>query len=67
MTIKGETVLSGAPHPGTTLTIMKSGAGWYLGFLDTDGFPYSRESAYFNNKELADLVLQHLRTGEEIA
>jgi hypothetical protein len=44
--LKGETVLSGGEHPGTELEIMESPAGWYLGFRDKDGAPYSRETEY---------------------
>lgn len=61
MTIKGETVLTGAPHPGTDLSVMHSGAGYYLGFPDIDGGPYSRESGYFPDHESADRVLSVLR------
>jgi hypothetical protein len=45
--IKGETVFSGAPHPGTNMRVLRSAAGFYIGYLDKDGLPYSRESRYF--------------------
>lgn len=45
--LPGETVLSGAKHPGTQLAVLKSAAGYFVGFQDTDGQPYSRESVYF--------------------
>ena len=44
--MKGETVLSGAPHPGTKLEVLSSPAGYYLGYRDEDGLPYSRETEY---------------------
>ena len=59
--INGETVLSGAPHPGTELKILSTNAGYYLGFLDADGFPYSRESEYMSPAEVVAL-LRKLRT-----
>jgi len=64
MTIKGETVLTGAPHPGTPLTVMSSAAGYYLGYRDKDGAPYSRESGYFGDAASAKYVLRLLRTEE---
>lgn len=64
MTMKGETVLSGAPHPGTDLEVLESGAGFYLGYRDTDGAPYSRESRYMPEK-LAHTMLQLLRTASD--
>lgn len=62
--IAGETVLSGAPHPGTAPEVMESGAGFYIGFRDTDGAPYCRESRYMENRELAETVLMLLRGTE---
>lgn len=57
--MKGETVLSGAPHPGTELNILCSGAGYYIGYETAEGEPYSRESIYFPTREEAtDLWLQ---------
>jgi hypothetical protein len=58
--IKGETVLTGAPHPGTDLEVLESGAGFYLGYRDTDGAPYSRESLYMD-QEIAHTMLKLLR------
>ena len=55
--IKGETVFSGAPHPGTRLQVLKSAAGFYLGYLTKDGMPYSRESRYFATENLAEDAL----------
>lgn len=43
------TVLSGKPHPGTPLRIIQSQYGCFLGFLDTDGNLYSRESMYYTD------------------
>jgi hypothetical protein len=61
MTIAGETVLAGAPHPGTPLKILKSPAGWYIGFTDDSGLPYSRETDYFQSRESAVLCYSVLR------
>lgn len=61
MTIKGETVLTGAKHPGTELCVMQSPAGFYLGYRDKDGMPYSRESDYFGDADSAKYVLRLLR------
>lgn len=55
--IPGETVATGAKHPGTPLRVLKSAAGFYLGYLDTDGCPYSRESGYFPTQEAAQAAL----------
>ena len=46
MTQPRETVLTGAAHPGTELQVLESAGGYYLGFLDRDGTPYSRETDY---------------------
>ena len=51
--LDGETVASGAKHPGTELLVLKSAAGFYIGYLSEDGFPYSRESGYFATAEKA--------------
>jgi hypothetical protein len=59
--LTGETVLSGAEHPGTALEVMESGAGFYLGFPDEHGAPYSRESIYFATKEHAESALVMMR------
>ncbi len=36
-----ETVHGGATHPGTKLKVMRSAAGFYLGYTDVGGMPYS--------------------------
>lgn len=59
--IPGETVLSGAGHPGTRLEVLKSAAGWYLGYRDEHGLPYSRESIYFRSQQQAERLLGYLR------
>ena len=46
MTRPRETVLTGAAHPGTELQVLQSPGGYYLGFLNRDGTPYSRETDY---------------------
>jgi len=55
---KGETVATGATHPGTPLEVLQSAAGYYLGYRDEDGLPYSRESGYFANEEAASSALR---------
>jgi len=59
--IPKETVLAGGEHPGTKLTVLQSPAGWYVGFKDKNGMPYSRESKYFNTKKGAESLLGALR------
>lgn len=61
MTNKGETVLTGAAHPGTMPAVMQSPAGWYVGFSDKDGMPYSRETKYLPSQDTAELVLSVIR------
>lgn len=58
--IKRETVLSGADHPGTEIKVLSTPAGYYLGFLDKDGSPYSRETEYMP-LEQAQLMLHLMR------
>ena len=58
MTMKGETVSTGADHPGTKLEVLRSNAGYYIGFLDEEGMPYSRESHYFDERDAAEYVLK---------
>lgn len=64
MTMKGETVLTGGEHPGTMPEVMHSGAGWYVGFRDKDGMPYSRETVYFHERAAAEMVLGLIRLPE---
>jgi len=47
---RGETVLSGGQHPGTDLVVCETAAGFYLGFRNPDGSPYSRETAYMTER-----------------
>lgn len=54
----GETVLSGAKHPGTAPEVMSTAAGYYIGYRDEDGLPYSRESGYFASLSEADRNLE---------
>jgi uncharacterized protein (DUF1015 family) len=61
--IWGETVLSGAKHPNTELKVLKSPAGYYVGFLDKDGCAYSRESHYVS-EQVAHAILVALRYSE---
>ena len=56
-----ETVLGGGKHTGTALKVMKSNAGYYVGFADKNGAPYSRESRYFNTQKGAASLLGAMR------
>jgi len=56
-----ETVMSGAEHPGTKLVVLKSPSGWYFGFKDKQGQPYTRESRYFRTKRGAEAAMSVLR------
>jgi hypothetical protein len=61
--MKGETVLTGAPHPGTELEVMQSpgmATGYYLGFREENGMPYSRETDYMP-KDQAEFFLSRFR------
>ena len=61
--IRNETVLTGAAHPHTQLEVMQSGAGhggYYLGFRDADGSPYTRETLYMT-KFTAEWMLEQIR------
>jgi hypothetical protein len=55
MTLPGETVATGAEIPNDTITIgvMMSAAGYYIGYSDEEGLPWSRESGYFASYEEA--------------
>jgi len=66
MTLPNETVLTGAPHPGTELKILESPAGYYLGFLDRDGAPYSRETDYmgYSDAEVMYEMVRHVRLND---
>ena len=47
---KGETVASGAPlpYPEAQPEVLKSGAGYYIGYQSQYGEPYSRETIYMD-------------------
>jgi hypothetical protein len=53
-----ETVLSGAAHPHTQLEVMGAcnRSGFYLGFRDADGSPYSRETLYMPKSKAQELL-----------
>jgi len=55
MALQGECVTTGAPlpHLGAMPQICNSPAGHYIGYLNTDGSPYSRESEYYPDREAA--------------
>ena len=52
--IFAETVIAGAPDPGTPPKVLSSPAGYYVGYCDSDGLPYSRETEYFESQETAE-------------
>ena len=51
MVLPKECVTTGAalPHPGALPQVMNNAAGYYIGYRDTDGGPYSRESGYYSS------------------
>jgi len=55
--ILAETVVAGAPNPGTEPEVMSSPAGYYIGYRDEDGMPYSRETEYVPNVSAAEQQL----------
>jgi hypothetical protein len=61
MVMQGETVNTGAPLPfeGAVPLICQSAAGFYIGYLDRDGSPYSRESLHYYASALeAEVALE---------
>lgn len=57
----GECVSTGAPLPYyfARPQVLKSAAGYYIGYLDSEKFPYSRESVeYFATEEEAITALR---------
>lgn len=54
----GETVLSGATDPGTPMRVLCSPAGWYVGYTDYYGHPYTRETVYLPSRSAAVRALQ---------
>lgn len=40
------------------LSVLRSGAGYYLGYFCPKCGPYSRESGYYPNKEAAEKALE---------
>jgi len=66
MTLPKETVLTGAAHPGTELQVLQSAGGYYLGFLDGDGAPYSRETDYmgYSDAEVMYEMVRHVRLND---
>lgn len=63
MTLKGETIGTGAPSTcpdcgvKLELQVLHSGAGYYIGTFCNCG-PYSRESGYYGTREQAQADLQ---------
>lgn len=58
----GETILSGSEHPGTPPMVLSSPAGYYIGFKDKDGSPWTRETLYFKTFEEANDWFRMVRT-----
>lgn len=52
----GETVVTGADHPGTDLEVLDSPAGFYLGYRTKDGAPYTRETKYMSRDDAFRLL-----------
>lgn len=42
---------------GKNVKVLKSAAGWYIGTVDEDGFPYCRISGYYNEERRAQMAL----------
>jgi hypothetical protein len=63
MVMMGETVGTGAEDPGTELQVLKSAAGYYIGYLCNDGSPYSRESGYYASESNAQHALDNYKFG----
>ena len=68
--IQGETVMTGGKHPGTMPDVLFSGprpnvrrCGWYIGYRDKDGAPYSRETDYMTYEQ-AHKMLGRIRLPE---
>ena len=59
MVMPNETVAMGAalPYPGAKPEILYNGTGYYIGYVDTDGQPYTRESRYYEDGADADRCL----------
>jgi len=53
-----ETVCAGAQHPGTEPEVLSTPAGYYIGYRDEDGLPYSRETNYFATESEAEGCLE---------
>lgn len=56
--LPGETVLSGGtlPYPRATLGVFSSAAGFFIGFRDQDGAPYSRETEYMDSYTAEEML-----------
>jgi len=67
MVMMGETVETGAEIPkGSVLSVMRSAAGYFLGYEDEDGSPYTRESGYFQSSESATVALRLWERGLKV-
>lgn len=71
MTLPGETLgFTGAYCPcccaRLELQVLRSAAGYYLGYLCLEDGPVSRESYYYSNREDAEADLTRAKDGYEI-
>jgi nucleoside-diphosphate-sugar epimerase len=67
--LPGETILSGASKEEgvSEFTVLRSAAGFYIGTTTEDGFPYTRETGYFESKTDAELVLEEYKNTGNLA
>ena len=63
----GETVVTGAPNPGTDPEIMSTPAGFYIGYRDEHGLPYSRETDYTTERGTAEIWLDIFKLAIEVS
>ena len=58
--LPGETVLSGCTLTTTAdFRVVQSAAGWYIGTVDQDGCPCTRETEYFTGSDVAQYTLTY--------
>lgn len=65
MALPGETVSTGAPlpYPDAKPSVNMSGAGYFIGYTDEEGLPYSRESGYYASyQEAAEALVNDTYT-----
>jgi hypothetical protein len=56
--LPGETVMSGAdlPYPRARPKVLQSAAGFFIGFVEADGSPYSRETEYMDSYRAEEML-----------